>query len=90
MPRTKLLANVVGPNLRTVRKTLGLTQEELAARCQLIGWDVSRSSLAQIESRIRYVSDEELLILATILGVSTDSLYPAELVKRLRKKRSRA
>lgn len=90
MPRTKLLANVVGPNIRTARKALGLTQEEFAARCQLIGWDVSRSSLAQIESRIRYVSDEELLILATILDVSTDSLYPAEIVKRFRKRRSRA
>lgn len=86
MPRKTYPANVIGPQVRKVRQRLGLTQEELAARCQLAGLDISRSTLGQIESRLRYISDEELLALASLLGISTDQLFPVELVKKLRSK----
>ena len=89
MPRKIFPANVVGPQIRKTRYQLGLSQEQLAARCQLAGLDISRATLAQIEIRFRYVSDLELLILASILNVSTDDLYPAELKKRLRSKLSK-
>jgi len=86
MPRKKYPANVVGPQVRKSREKLGMTQEQFAARCQLAGLDISRSTLAQVEARLRYVSDEELIILASLLGVSIDHLYPGELTKRLRAK----
>jgi len=86
MPRKKYPANVVGPQIRKARYRLGLTQERLAARCQMAGLDISRATLAQIESRLRYVSDEELFILASALKVSSDDLYPAEMKKRRRRK----
>lgn len=86
MPRKKSPANVVGSRIRTVRKKLGLTQDAFSARCQLAGLDISRSTLGQIEARIRYVSDEELIVLACLLGVTTDQLFPEELVKKLRSK----
>jgi transcriptional regulator with XRE-family HTH domain len=86
MPRKKYPANVVGPQIRKVRGRLGLTQERLAAHCQLAGLDISRFTLGQIEARLRYVSDEELIVLASLLGVSADQLYPGELTKRLRDK----
>ena len=86
MPRKKYPANVVGPAIRKVRKKLGLTQEAFAARCQLAGLDISRSTLGQIESRMRYVTDEELIVVASLLGVTADSLYPEDMVKRLRSK----
>ena len=63
-----------------------MTQEQFAARCQLAGLDISRSTLGQIEARLRYVSDEELIVLASLLGVSADHLYPGDLTKRLRSK----
>jgi len=84
MPRKKYPANVVGPQIRTARKKLGMTQEQFAARCQLARLDISRSTLGQIEARLRYVSDEELLVLASLLGVAADELYPEELLKRHR------
>jgi transcriptional regulator with XRE-family HTH domain len=56
---------------RKARYQLSLSQEQLAARCQLLGLDISRSTLAQIEIRLRFVSDEELLVLASVLGVVT-------------------
>jgi len=83
MPRKQFPANIVGPQIRKARYQLSLSQEQLAARCQLLGLDISRSTLAQIEIRVRFVSDEELLVLASVLNVSTDDLYSAETRKRL-------
>jgi len=82
MPRKKFPVNVVGPQIRKRRYRLGFSQEEMAARCQMAGLDISRSTLAQIEIRFRYVSDEELLLLASVLNVSPNDLYPPELKKR--------
>lgn len=87
MPRKKYPANVVGPQIRKVRGKLELTQESLAARCQLVGLDISRSTMGQIEARLRYVTDEELIVLASLLGVTADELYPDEILKRYRGKK---
>jgi transcriptional regulator with XRE-family HTH domain len=83
MARTERPANIVGPQIRKRRNELGLTQEEFAAQCQLGGLDISRGTLSQIEAQVRCVTDDELLALARVLKVTTDSLFPAE--KRLRK-----
>jgi len=83
MPRKQFPANIVGPQIRKARYQLGFSQEQLATRCQLLGLDISRSTLAQIEICVRFVSDQELLVLASTLGVATDDLYPAEMRKRL-------
>lgn len=79
MARTKTPANIVGPQIRKRRSDLGLTQEELATRCQLQGFDISRGTLSQIEAQLRCVTDDELLALAQVLKVTTDSLFPPEL-----------
>jgi transcriptional regulator with XRE-family HTH domain len=86
MPRKQFPANIVGPQIRKARYQLGLSQEQLATRCQLIGLDISRSTLAQIEIRVRFVSDEELLVLASVLKVPTDDLFPVEFKKRVQRK----
>ena len=83
MPRKQFPANIVGPQIRQVRCQLDLSQEQLATRCQLAGLDISRSTLAQIEIRVRFVSDEELLVLASALNVATDDLYPKNIKNRL-------
>ena len=87
MPRKNYPANIVGPQVRKLRGKLDLTQEELAASCQLTGLDISRSTLGQIESRLRYVTDEELMVVAALLGVALEALYPEELLKRYRGKK---
>ena len=78
MARTKKPANVVGPQVRKRRNEIGLTQEAFAAQCQLAGFDVSRGTLSQIEAQVRCVTDDELLALAQVLKVTTDSLFPPE------------
>ena len=64
-----------------------MTQPILAARCQRLGWDLSRETLAKIESQIRWVSDFELSCLAFALGVQISDLLPTKEVtpKLLRK-----
>lgn len=89
MARTKTPANVVGPQDRKLRNKLDLTQEALAARCQLHGLDISRGTLSQIEARLRRVADSELFRLSAVLNVSTDDLFPSDMRKERDKLRTR-
>ena len=86
MPRTTNPANIVGPQVRKRRVELGLTQEKLATQCQLGGLDITRGTLSQIEARIRCVTDEELFILARVLKVGPESLFPVDTPERGKKR----
>jgi len=70
---------MIGPMLRSLREAEGLTQAELAARLQLSGWDISRETLAKVESQVRCVTDRELVRFAEALEVD-----PSELLKPAR------
>lgn len=74
MPRTR---NLVGPQVRKLRYGAGLSQPELAAKCQRLGWDIARDAIAKIEAQTRWVSDAELILLANVLGVEITVLFPA-------------
>ncbi len=67
--------NVIGPQVRSLREEQELTQEELAARCNVIGWNISRSTLAKIESQVRRITDDEVALLAKALKVDINLLY---------------
>ena len=66
--------NMIGPALRSLREAEGLTQAELAARLQLSGWDISRETLAKVESQVRCVTDRELVRFAEALEVEPNEL----------------
>ena len=68
--------NVCGPQIARFRYDQGLSQNELATKCQLIGWDVSRDIIARIEGRVRWVGDFELVALSKALGIGITELYP--------------
>jgi transcriptional regulator with XRE-family HTH domain len=71
--------NMIGPRLRSLREAEGLTQAEFAARLQLAGWDISRETLAKVESQVRCVTDRELVRFAEALEVEpTELLRPAK------------
>jgi len=57
-----------------MRDGKGLTQEALAARLNLLGWDISRETLAKIESQIRWVADFELVQIAAALETTPQAL----------------
>lgn len=75
---------MVGPQIRKCRYKLGLTQEQLAARFQLRGFDVSRGTLSQIEAQVRCVKDFELFKIASILKIPIEGLFTSDLRKRRR------
>ncbi len=71
--------NVCGPQVARRRNQLGWSQPQLALKCQLSGWDVSRDIIARIEGQVRCVEDAELAVLARVLGVRLEELYPKEI-----------
>jgi transcriptional regulator with XRE-family HTH domain len=89
MARKQYHFNVVGSRTRRLRGELDFTQEQLAPHCQLSGLDISRCTLGQIKARRRYVTDNELLALASLVGETLVALYPHELLKRRRKKKKK-
>jgi transcriptional regulator with XRE-family HTH domain len=61
--------NMIGPELRRLRNSRGLSQPQFAALLQRRGWDISRDTLAKIEDQRRWVSDFEAAFLADVLKV---------------------
>ena len=80
--------NLIGKQVSKARNALDLSQADLAARCQLKGWDLSRDVLARIETGIRGISDKEIAIFCDVLGVPVQELLPPRIsqgyVKTLR------
>lgn len=67
--------NAIGPQVRRLREQEAMTQEELTARCNLIGWGISRGTLAKTEAQGRRVTDSEVALLAEALDVEISELY---------------
>ena len=74
--------NIIGDQLQKLRLEKQFSQEQLAAKCGVLGWDVSRSTLAKVEVQIRCVNDEELFILAKALRVEMHDLFPSDFKRR--------
>ena len=67
--------NIIGKNVRLIREKKGWTQEQLAAKCNLNDWEISRSTLAKIESNVRGVTDIEVSYLAVALDIKIETLF---------------
>lgn len=68
------LNNICGANIAQKRKSMQISQRELADRLQLVGLDVDKNAVQRIESGKRFVTDIELLGLATVFEVTVDEL----------------
>lgn len=68
--------NIVGPQVSRIRLEQGLTQEAFAARCGVIGWRLSRGTVAKIEAQVRCVSDAEAYVIARALKTPMEGLFP--------------
>lgn len=62
--------NTVGQKIRIARAMRGMEQQELLAKLQIEGLDISRSILSKIENSKRPVFDIEIKIFAKVLDVS--------------------
>ena len=63
------MQNITGYKIRQTRKDKGITQAELAARLQILGFAHTRNTIAKIETGIRQVTDIELKALSDVLNV---------------------
>ena len=57
----------------------GWSQEVLATKLQLRGWNISRDSLASLESQRRRVPDCEMLYFARVFGIRMEDLFAKNL-----------
>lgn len=66
--------NLCGQAVAIYRKELGKSQRELADALQLAGLDVDKNAVQRIEAGKRFVTDIELVYLATVLNVTVQDL----------------
>ncbi len=65
----------VGQNIRRLREERHLTQEQLSAKLQTRGCDITRSALAKIEVGQRHLYPDEVFQLKKILNVPYDEIF---------------
>ena len=65
----------MGRHLAKLRQDKGLTQEQLAARLQVQGCDLTRSALAKIEVGQRHLYPDEIKALSVGLGISYEQIF---------------
>lgn len=68
--------NISGIRVAELRMAMQkrVSQRELADRLQLLGVDLGKNAIQQIESGERFVTDIELKALAEVLGVTPNDL----------------
>ena len=71
----KEVEKAVGANIRRLRAKSDITQEQLSARLQVNGCDITRSALAKIEVGQRHLYPDEIILLKKLLGVSYDDIF---------------
>lgn len=68
----------VGQNIRALREQKGMTQEQLAAKLQLNGCDITRSAVAKIEVGQRHLYPDEVILIRMILNVSFEDIFSTD------------
>ena len=65
----------IGKNIRALRERAKLTQEQVAAKLQTNGCDITRSAVAKIEVGQRHLYPDEILLLKEILSATFDEIF---------------
>ena len=71
----KVIETAVGNNIRILREKRRLTQDQVAAKLQINGCDITRSALAKIEVGQRHLYPDEIILLKKILSVEYDEIF---------------
>lgn len=66
--------NVAGVKVAQLRKTLRISQRELADRLTVIGLDIDKNAVQRMESGQRFITDIELEYLAKVFNTTTEEL----------------
>ncbi len=71
----KEIEKKIGNNIRLLRESVKMTQDELATKLQLNGCDITRSAVAKIEVGQRHLYPDEIILIKQILNVSYDDIF---------------
>lgn len=66
--------NASGAVIREIREKRQITQDQLAAKMQIEGMQITQKQISRIETGSRVVADFELKVFAKVLGVSVERL----------------
>ncbi len=67
--------NLIGKNVKKLRKQRKMSQRELSEKLELLGVYVCRGSVSRIEERVRTVTDIELYAISCVFGVPVSALF---------------
>ncbi len=65
----------IGRNIRMLREKAGITQDNLAAKLQIAGCDITRSALAKIEVGQRHLYPDEIILIKEALSVQYEEIF---------------
>lgn len=65
----------IGNNIRKLRERCNFTQEQVAAKLQINGCDITRSAIAKIEVGQRHLYPDEIILLKSILSATYDEIF---------------
>ena len=68
----------IGINIKKARLAAGLSQEQLSAKLQVLGCDISRGTLAKIEVGLRHLKATELKALTQALSIDYNFIFQEE------------
>lgn len=71
----KIIEKQIGSNIRSIREKSGMTQEELSAKLQLRGCDITRSAIAKIEVGQRHIYPDEIIFIKEILNTEYEAIF---------------
>ena len=71
--------NIVGKNIEILRKSRGIKQKDFIAQIQVMGCDMNPTSYSKLEGQLRVATDKEVYVIAKILNVPMEALYPEEI-----------
>lgn len=67
--------NLLGERIAQLRKKSGLSQNSLARELQLLGVNLNKNAVSNIELGKRLISDIELFAIIAALHASTDDIF---------------
>ena len=70
-----LIEKKIGSNIRALRERAGLTQEQVAAKLQVCGCDITRSAVAKIEVGQRHLYPDEIILFKEILSATYEEIF---------------
>lgn len=75
---TVLKRNLTGKNIQAIRLNRKISQEQLAAKLNLLGINIDQTIISRIENQTREILDYEIKYIADILEVNIEDLFKIE------------